>query len=96
VAGAGSVPELVAITGSPDRVITIADFGAGEHGVRISWSGPRGGPSARHGLAVAAELAGKGEFHVDLRAVFPLRQASDAHAMAEAGHGHGKIVLTIP
>jgi NADPH:quinone reductase-like Zn-dependent oxidoreductase len=47
VAGSGTLPELIELTGGADRVVTIADFaGAQEHGVRFS-SGDTGraGPS---------------------------------------------------
>src|SRR5689334_14409479 len=35
-AGAGAIPDLVEIAGSPDRVITIADYAAPEYGVRVT------------------------------------------------------------
>ena len=96
VAGQGSVPELVRITGDPDRVVTIADFGAPEHGVRLLHSGPGGGPDGRHGLAMAANLANAGRFRVPIHHAFPLDQGAQAHRLASAGGVRGKIVLTIP
>jgi len=35
-AGRGALPELIEITGSPDHVVTIVDFSAAEHGVRVT------------------------------------------------------------
>ncbi|MET9230858.1 NADP-dependent oxidoreductase [Lentzea sp. NPDC003310] len=91
---AGTVPDLVAITGSPDRVVTIADL-SGEHGIRLTHTagGPGADPQALHGLEIAAELAVQGKFTVPLAGVFPLAAAADAHRLSETGHAHGKIVL---
>lgn len=95
VAGAGSLPDLTAITGDPAKVVTIADFTAPEHGVRLSYTGS-GDPDGRYGLAVAAALAVEGRFRVVVRDVFPLSRGPQAHARAATGHGAGKVVLTVP
>ncbi|MEV6243904.1 NADP-dependent oxidoreductase [Lentzea sp. NPDC051838] len=91
---AGPVPDLVAIAGSPDRVVTIADL-SGDHGIRLSHTagGPGADPQALHGLAIAADLAERGAFTVPLAGVFPLSEGSAAHRLSETGHAHGKIVL---
>ena len=91
---AGPLPELVAIAGSPERVVTIADLSGG-HGVRLSHTagGPDADPQALHGLAVAADLAERGAFTVPLAGVFPLSEGRAAHELSETGHAHGKIVL---
>jgi len=96
VAGAGSLATLSALTRTPDRVVTLADFTAAEHGVRLSHSGPGGDPDGRHGLAEAAALAAGGRFRIPLRVVLPLARAAEAHALAETGHARGKIVMTVP
>ncbi|MEU3650702.1 NADP-dependent oxidoreductase [Lentzea sp. NPDC034063] len=91
---AGTVPDLISIAGSPDRVVTIADL-SGNHGIRLTHTagGPGADPQALHGLAVAAELAEQGAFTVPIAEVFPLDRAADAHRLSETGHAHGKIVL---
>lgn len=91
---AGTVPDLVAIAGSPDRVVTIADL-SGAHGIRLSHTagGPGADPQALHGLVTAAKLAEQGAFTVPLAGVFPLSEAAAAHRLSETGHAHGKIVL---
>lgn len=91
---AGTVPDLIAIAGSPDRVVTIADL-SGDHGIRLTHTagGPGADPQALHGLAIAAELAERGAFTVPLAEVFPLARGADAHRLSETGHAHGKIVL---
>jgi len=95
VAGAGSLAELVTVTGDPGRVVTIADFTAERYGVHLSYSGS-GGPDGRHGLAEAAALAADGRFRLVVREAFPLHRAAEAHAAVADGHGHGKVVLTLP
>jgi NADPH:quinone reductase-like Zn-dependent oxidoreductase len=94
VAGAGSLPELIAIAGTPASVLTIADFTGPELGVRLSLGEIGGEPDGRHGLAAAAALFEDGRFHVPLREVFPMTRAAEAHALAARGPRRGKIVLT--
>ncbi|GHJ24100.1 NADP-dependent oxidoreductase [Streptomyces albus] len=95
-AGSGSLPDLLAIAESPDRVVTIADLNAAEHGVHLSRTGgggPGTDPQALDGLAVAAVLAQQGRFTVPVAAVFTLENATAAHELSETGHARGKIVL---
>ncbi|MGW4461868.1 NADP-dependent oxidoreductase [Micromonospora sp. NPDC004704] len=96
-AGSGSLPDLVAIAGSPDRVVSIADFRAHEHGVELSHTGGPGTPSKHglDGLRVASELAERGRFTVPVAATFPIEDARAAHQLSESGHARGKIVLTL-
>jgi NADPH:quinone reductase-like Zn-dependent oxidoreductase len=96
VAGAGSLPELIAITGTAASVVTIADFAGPQLGVRVSLGDLGGEPHGRHGLAVAAALFEEGRFRLPLQEVFPMAQAARAHAFAERGPRQGKIVLTVP
>ena len=94
VAGAGSVADMMALTQSPDRVVTIADFGAAALGVRLSMGRLAGEPDGHHGLAVAAALSTQGRFHVPIYRVFPVSAAAAAHTAAVASPRHGKIAIT--
>jgi NADPH:quinone reductase-like Zn-dependent oxidoreductase len=95
-AGSGSLPDLVALAGDPDRVVTVADLNAAAYGVHLSHSGgPGADPQALGGLAVAAALAEQGRFTVPVAAAFPLEDAVAAHELSETGHARGKIVLTL-
>jgi NADPH:quinone reductase-like Zn-dependent oxidoreductase len=94
VAGAGSLPELVTITGSAAAVLTIADFGGPALGVRVSLGELGGQPGGRHGLALAATLADEGRFRVPVREVFPMHDAARAHATGEHGPRQGKLALS--
>jgi NADPH:quinone reductase-like Zn-dependent oxidoreductase len=96
VAGAGSLPELIAITGTAASVVTIAEFTGPRLGVRLSLGDLGGDPNGRHGLAVAAALLEEGRFRLPLQEVFPMAQAARAHAFAARGPRQGKIVLAVP
>jgi NADPH:quinone reductase-like Zn-dependent oxidoreductase len=96
VAGRGWLPQLIELTGSPDSVVTIADFGASALGVRISMGELAGRASGKHGLAVAASLFEEGRFRIPVQEAFPFEHASEAHALASDGPRRGKIVLTAP
>ncbi|MEU9451134.1 NADP-dependent oxidoreductase [Streptomyces sp. NPDC048277] len=96
LAGAGSLAELVAITGSAASVVTIADFTASHHGVRLSRGELGGEPTGRHGLAAAAALFEEGRFRLPLQEVFSLAQAPRAHELAAGGPRQGKIALAVP
>ncbi|MFH8385186.1 NADP-dependent oxidoreductase [Kitasatospora sp. NPDC018058] len=96
-AGQGGVlPLSVELTGSADRVLTIADIpGAQEHGIRFS--GGAEGVEPYHGRAYAAALAlhEAGTLRLPLHRVFPLAEAAEAQRVSEYGHLRGKIVLTV-
>lgn len=93
-AGSGSLPDLVALVAGPERVVSIADLHAADHGVHLSHSaGPGADAPSVGGLALAAELARQGRFTVPVAAVFPLEQAAAAHELIESRHARGKVVL---
>jgi NADPH:quinone reductase-like Zn-dependent oxidoreductase len=93
VAGNGILPELIELTGSPENVITVADFlGALEHGVRFSR-----GDSGR-ALYVLGEIGGlieSGRFTPPDVLTFPLDEIAEAHRVGEHGHQRAKLVLTV-
>ena len=95
IAGAGSLPDLVAITGTPASVLTIADFTGPTLGVGVSVGELGGEPDGRHGLVIATELSEKGRFRVPLHAVFPMERAAAAHTAAAQGPRRGKTALII-
>ncbi|MFJ8026055.1 NADP-dependent oxidoreductase [Streptomyces sp. NPDC096311] len=90
-AGAGVLTESIALTGIPERVITIADLTFAEHGVRFTGLDPADRfPQA---LPLLADLVARGELEVPVWRTFPLAQAAQAHAEIEARHNKGKVVL---
>jgi len=82
VAGAGSLTELIELVGTADSVVTLADFGASTHGVRLSMGRFGGQPDGVHGLASAAVLADRGRFRVPVRDTYSAHQAAQAHETA--------------
>ncbi|GAA2795381.1 NADP-dependent oxidoreductase [Crossiella cryophila] len=89
VAGSGVLRELIELTGDPDKVVSIADFGAAEHGVRFS--GEAG--SLPDALALAADLITRGRLHIPVEKSYPLAEAAAAHLDSQAGHTRGRRVL---
>jgi NADPH:quinone reductase-like Zn-dependent oxidoreductase len=74
-----------------DRIGTIVEYQRyAQLGVR--WlTGPR--RAAR--LAELVDLYARRKLRIHVRKTFPLSRAADAHREVEAGHGRGKVVLTI-
>lgn len=89
-AGHGALPALIELTGSPDNVVTIADFTAPEHGVRVTTGGESRSWEA---LGQAAELHERGRFTLPVERTFAFSAAADAHRLSEDGHVRGKLVL---
>ncbi|WP_285634620.1 NADP-dependent oxidoreductase [Actinoallomurus iriomotensis] len=94
VAGAGSLEELITVTGTA-TVVTLADFTGPERGVRLSRGRYGGEPDGRHGLALAAALSAEGRVRIPVERVFPAARAAEAHAAAARGPRQGKIVIDL-
>jgi NADPH:quinone reductase-like Zn-dependent oxidoreductase len=88
-AGKGSAAELVDLTGDPARVVTIADFAAGELGVRVT----TGGGGQRERLEQVAELLAAGALEVPIAGTYPLDRIGEAYAVSRDGHVRGKLLL---
>ncbi|MEU1345809.1 NADP-dependent oxidoreductase [Streptomyces sp. NPDC005795] len=91
LAGSGVIRELVELTGDPRRVVSIADLGAPEFGVRFS--GVAG--SVPEALAEAARLIARGKLHIPVEKAYPLAEAAAAHVDSQAGHTRGRRVVVI-
>ncbi|MFG2715075.1 NADP-dependent oxidoreductase [Streptomyces goshikiensis] len=88
--GAGVIADSVALTGDADKVITIADMAAAQHGVRFS-----AGTSERieDSLPELVQLAAAGKLTVPVWRTYPLEEAAQAQADLEAHRNQGKAVL---
>ncbi|GAA2356524.1 NADP-dependent oxidoreductase [Dactylosporangium salmoneum] len=95
VAGAGSLPELIRLTGTPAGVLTIADFSGPALGVPVSVGALGGEPEGTHGLAAAAVLHEQGLFRVPIQQVYAMSAAPQAHADFETGPRRGKLVIEV-
>jgi NADPH:quinone reductase-like Zn-dependent oxidoreductase len=93
VAGNSILPELIALAGGTQNVLTVADFaGANQHHVRFS----RGDDGrALYALGHVATLLAAGNFTLPPVKTFPLANVADAHRLGESGRASGKIVLTV-
>ncbi|MEV0278092.1 NADP-dependent oxidoreductase [Streptomyces sp. NPDC050610] len=91
LAGSGVIRELIELTGDPEKVVSIADLGAPDLGVRFS--GVAG--SVPDALAVAADLISRGKLHIPVEKSYPLAEAAAAHIDSQAGHTRGRRVIAI-
>jgi NADPH:quinone reductase-like Zn-dependent oxidoreductase len=92
--GGGVLPDLIELTGSPDDVITIADY-AGAEATGVRFTGGQGSERAVHALADIVPLIEAGQFSLPVAHTFPLDQAGEAQRLSEAGHPPGKLVLLV-
>ncbi|MUL40589.1 NADP-dependent oxidoreductase [Streptomonospora sp. PA3] len=92
--GRGVLGISVELAGSAQRVVTIADPDAAEHGVYFS-----GGAADRAALeevfAEVLPLMRQGRLRLPIERAFPLEQTARAHELSQEGHLRGKIVLTV-
>lgn len=86
----GVIRELVELTGDPQKVISIADLGAPEFGVRFS--GVAG--SVPQALAEAATIS-RGKLHIPVEKSYTLAEAAAAHIDSQAGHTRGRRVIVV-
>ncbi|MEU3492925.1 NADP-dependent oxidoreductase [Kitasatospora cineracea] len=89
--GSGVIRELVELTGDPQKVVSIADLGAPELGVRFS--GVAG--SVPDALAEAVDLISRGKLHIPIEKSYTLAEAAAAHIDSQAGHTRGRRVLVV-
>ncbi|OEJ62272.1 NADPH:quinone reductase [Streptomyces agglomeratus] len=92
-AGHGVLPlSIELLGGAADRVVTIADTHAADHGVVFS-AGGTAPEVIRAGLAEHARLAAEGLLDVRIAEVFALADAAKAQELSEAGHARGKLII---
>lgn len=92
-AGKGALPDSITLRGgTTDRVITIADPTAAEHGVPFS-SGGSTPEESRAGLTEQARLAADGTLRVLVAQTYPLAAAVQAQSASESGHTRGKLII---
>ncbi len=91
IAGSGVIPELIELTGTPARVLSIADFSAPSHGAQVSSVSVD--PAAA--FAEVARLYTQGGFHLPVEKTFSLEQAAEAQRASADGHVAGRLVVVI-
>jgi NADPH:quinone reductase-like Zn-dependent oxidoreductase len=71
-------------------VITLADEGAGELGVRLSVPTPDRAPDA---VDLGMQLLASGELRLRSQRTLPMSAAAEAHRLLEDGETHEKLLL---
>jgi NADPH:quinone reductase-like Zn-dependent oxidoreductase len=89
-AGAGSLPQLAAITGVPTQVVTIADFSGSVPEAQVTVHA-----SAFHALDEAVALFEAGKFDLRIDSVHELADAAKAQDASQTGHAAGKLILNV-
>jgi NADPH:quinone reductase-like Zn-dependent oxidoreductase len=90
VVGKTPVEDLVSLVSEPSRVVTIANFTAGEAGVRVTGGGADSQPM--EALAEVADLLEQNKLVIKVQ-TFPFERAAEAYAVSLGGHVRGKLVL---
>jgi NADPH:quinone reductase-like Zn-dependent oxidoreductase len=91
LAGKGALEDSITLRGGTERIVTIADFRAHQLGITFASGGQE--RSAAH-LAALAQDAAAGKVVTTVTA-YPLAEAATAQQVSDAGHGRGKLVLTV-
>ncbi|MCI3928012.1 NADP-dependent oxidoreductase [Streptomyces sp. AN091965] len=91
LAGSGVIRELVELTGDPDKVVSIADRGAPDLGVRFS--GVTG--DVPRALGAVVDLVRRGKLHIPVEKSYALAGAATAHIDSQAGHTRGRRVIVV-
>ena len=89
-AGKGGLEDAITLTGSSERVITLADVRAAEIGVRLSVPTSDRAPD---GVAIGMQLLASGELRLRSQQSLPMSSAADAHRLLEDGQAHQKLLL---
>jgi acetyl esterase len=92
--GRGVLDVSIALAGGPEKVVTIADPRAADHGVGFS-TGADGVPLSEV-FTELFPLLESGAVRLPIDRTFPLARTADAHRASEQGHLLGKIVITVP
>lgn len=90
-AASGSLVDLVAITGDPTRVATVADQAGGQRlGTHVVYA-----ENDSTLLSTAAELGQQGRYTPHVERTYPLERIADAHRDSARGHTRGKLVIRL-
>jgi NADPH:quinone reductase-like Zn-dependent oxidoreductase len=90
VAGKTPVEDLVSLVSQPSRVLTIANFTAGQAGAQVTAGGEDSRPM--EALAEIADLLAQNKIVIKVQ-TFPLDRAVEAYRISRGGHVRGKLVL---
>jgi NADPH:quinone reductase-like Zn-dependent oxidoreductase len=92
ISGSGVIQDLIALTGDPHKVLSIADLAAPQHGARVSFQAT----DIAAALRGAAAMYAKGALRIPVENTFTFADAAAAQAHNEAGHAAGRTLITVP
>jgi len=81
---------LDGLVSEPSRVVSIANFAAGQAGARVTGGGADSRPM--QALAEVAGLLEKNKLVIKVQ-TFPFDRAAEAYRVSQGGHVRGKLVL---
>jgi NADPH:quinone reductase-like Zn-dependent oxidoreductase len=90
VTGKTPVEDLVSLAPEPSQVVSIANFGAAEAGIRVTGGGADSDPV--QALTEGADLLEQGKLVIKVQ-TFPFDRAAEAYRLSMGGHVRGKLVL---
>ncbi len=90
-AGGRALPDAVDLVDDRRRVVTLVDF---DQAARLGVRSVRAQLSHAQ-LSELVRLVAAGALHVHVRACYPLERIVAAHRDVGAGHGRGKVVVTL-
>jgi NADPH:quinone reductase-like Zn-dependent oxidoreductase len=90
VAGKTPVEDLIGLVSEPSKVLSIANFAAGQAGAQVSGGGADSKPM--EALAEVAELLAQNKLVIKVQ-TFPFDRAAEAYRVSQSGHLRGKLVL---
>jgi NADPH:quinone reductase-like Zn-dependent oxidoreductase len=90
VAGKTPIEDLIGLVSEPSRVLTIANFSAGQAGAQVT--GGAGDSKPFEAFAEVAELLAQNKLVIKVQ-TFPFERAAEAYRISEGGHVRGKLVL---
>src|SRR4051812_24166301 len=90
VAGKTPIEQLTSLVSVPSRVLSIANFAAGQAGARVTGGGEDSRPM--EALAEVAELLAQNKLVIKVQ-TFPFDRAAEAYRISQNGHVRGKLVL---
>jgi NADPH:quinone reductase-like Zn-dependent oxidoreductase len=90
VAGKTPIEELIGLVSEPSRVLTIANFSAGQAGAQVTGGAADSKPF--EALAEVADLLAQNKVVIKVQ-TFPFDRAAEAYGISAGGHVRGKLVL---
>jgi NADPH:quinone reductase-like Zn-dependent oxidoreductase len=90
IVGKTPVEDLISLAPEPAKVVTIANFAAGQAGARVT--GGDADSRSMEALAQVADLLAQNKLVIKVQ-TFPFERAAEAFRISQGGHLRGKLVL---